>query len=244
MKSESKIKFIHEPYAPELAMARRDQARVTNQPMVERPYYFQHTGTGQYFYDLCGCIGWPSEVTDRDEGLPGYIAIIGIVRPENPDRDYDVSTAPFQLLGEFESKDVPELLTRCLELRQEFGFGIQPNLLRVWFGDPERFVTVLALRNELLIKQGGERAAILITPPDDYYTDKIFDNYVRAIRSVILTKRLFFGGCDILRNRLREFKRDDPTILAVGGLVHSLLCRTTWMDDVQENIFVVGGEYA
>lgn len=235
----SKIKFIHEPYASELFMARRDHALVTNQPMVERPYYFQNIETGQYFYDLYGCIGWPTEVTDKEEGRPGYIAVVGIIKPGEDDKDFDVSKAAFQLLGEYESNDVPELLNHCLALREEYGFGIQPNLLRIWYGDPERFLTTLALRNELLTKQSGERAAILVTPPDDFYTDKIFDNYVRAIRSAIIAKRLYFGGCDVLKGRLYEFKRDDPAILAVGGLVHSLVCRTMWMDMIGENLFVV-----
>ena len=235
----SKIKFIHEPFASELFMARRDEAIVTGQPMVERPYYFQNEVTGQYFYDLYGCIGWPTEVTDKDEGLPGYVAIMGIVKPEKEPKDYDVRQAKFQLLAEYQSNDVPELLTGCLRLREEYGFGIQPNLLRVWYGDPERFLTVLALRNELLTNQKGERAAILVTPPDDFYTEKIFDNYVRAIRSAILSKRLYFGGCDILRNRLREFVKNDPAIMAIGGLIYSLINRCSWMDEIGNNIFTI-----
>jgi len=236
----SKIKFIHEPYASELFMARRDHARVTGQPMVERPYYYQNEETGQYFYDLYGCIGWPTEVDEKNEGKPGYIAVVGIVKPGADDKDYDVRQAKFQLLAEFQSNDVPELLSGCLKLREEYGFGIQPNLLRIWYGDPERFLTVLALRNELLTKQSGERAAILVTPPDDFYTDKIFDNYVRALRSSIIAKRLYFGGCEVIKARVLEFTRDDPAIVAVGGLVHSLVCRCQWMDDVGSNIFMVG----
>ena len=236
----SKIKFIFEPYATELAMARRDEAKVTGQPLVEKPYYFQHIETGQLFYNLYGCVGWPSEITNRDDGLPGYIAIVGIVKPEKEAEDYKTSEALFQLLGEYESKDVPQLLTKCLELRQEYGFGTQPQLLTVWYGDDERFETVRNLRNELLMRQGGERAAILVTPPDDFDTPLIFDNYVRSIRSAILAKRLYFGGCDIIQNRLIEFKRDDPSVLAVGGLVHTLLSRSMWMQEIGKNIFVVG----
>jgi hypothetical protein len=235
-----KIKFIHDPYASELFMARRDHALVTGQPMVERPYFFQNEETGQYFYDLYGCIGWPTEVNEKEEGRPGYAAIMGIVKPSADEKDYDVSQAKFQLLAEYQSNDVPELLSGCLKLREEYGFGIQPSLLRVWYGDPERFLTVLALRNELLVKQGGERAAILVTPPDDFYTDKIFDNYVRAIRSAIIAKRLYFGGCEILKNTLLEFTRDAPAIMAVGGLIHSLVCRCQWMDQIENNIFNVG----
>lgn len=235
----SKIKFIHEPYASALFMARRDEAIVTGQPMVEKPYYFQNEETGQLYYDLYGCIGWPSEVTEKEEGKPGYIGIFGIIKPKK-DRGQDVRQAKFQLLAEYQSNDVPQLLDNCLRLREEYGFGIQPNLLRVWYGDPERFLTVLALRNEWLVKQKGERAAILVTPPDDFYTEKIFDNYVRALRSVVIAHRIYFGGCEVLQGKLREFTRDDPVVLAAGGLIHSLICRCQWMDMIESNMFVVG----
>lgn len=241
----SKIRLITHPYPIDLLRARTDYAAITGVEMVERPYWYRHTKTGQLYYDLYACIGWPSEVTDSTDGLPGYVAIVGVVRSTGA---HPESTNPlnanFQLLAEAESKDVPTLLRECLRLREEYGFGIQRNLLRVWIGDPERFFTPLAICNEKLIEEGGERAAILITPPDDLYTQKIFDNYVRALRSTLLaeSRRFYFGHNDILQNRLREFKKDDPCVFAVGGLVYTLLCRCRWMDAQGENAFTVEDE--
>ena len=216
---------------------------ITGTDMVERPYWFKNNETGQLYYDLYACLGWPSEVTDSSDGLPGYAAVVGVVRP-NKDFGSNPLDANFQLLAEAESKDVPTLLKKCLALRKEWGFGVHKELLRIWIGDPERFLTTLALTNERLIEKGGEVAAILVTPPDDYYTPKIFDNYVRALRSTLLkeTRRFYFGHNEILQNRLREFKRDDPCVMAVGGLVHTMLCRCTWMDMRQESAFTVEDE--
>ena len=241
----SKIELIIHPYAVDLLQARTDYAILTGTEMVERPHWYQHKETGQLFYDLYATIGWPSEVTDSTDGQPGYIAVVGVVRPnDSTTNPPDPLNANFQLLAEAESKDVPTLLRECCRLRKEYGFGVQKNLLRGWLGDPDRFFTPLALCNERLIEEGGERAAILISPPDDLYTQKIFDNYVRALRSTLLeeSKRFYFGYNDVLQNRLREFRKDDPCVFAVGGLVYTLLCRCRWMDAQGENAFTVEDE--
>ena len=235
------IRLVKHEYSWEILQTRIDQARVTNQPMVERPWWFANTETGQLYHDICGCIGWPSEVTDQNESLPGYIGIVGIVRPHARTEQYNPINAKFQLLAEAQSSDVPTLLDQCIELRERYGFGVQQELLRAWYGDQERFLTTLALRNEILIKHGGDRAAILIIPPVDFYVPKIFDLYVRSLKFCLLPDkmRFFFGGCDVLKNRLREFTRDDPCVLAIGGLVHSLLNNCTWMAPIRETIFTV-----
>ena len=244
-KAKCKIELITHPYAVDLLQARTDYARLTGVELVERPYWFKNIETGQLYYDLYACLGWPTEVTDSTNGLPGYIAIVGVVRqndsitnPPNP------LNANFQLLDEAESKDVPTLLRECVRLREEYGFGVHKNLLTFFFGDPERFLVPLALFNEILIREGGNRNAILISPYDEMYAQKIFDSYVRALRSTLLKddQRFFFGHNYILQNRLREFKKDDPCIFAVGGLVFSLLNRVRWMDARGENAFTVEDE--
>ena len=237
------IELVEHPYPLDIFRSRTDYARVSGSELVERPYWFKNIETGQLYYDLYSTIGWPSEVTDSSDGMPGYAAVVGVVRPTEDLDTNDPTGANFQLLAEVESKDVPLLLGKCLELRKQYGFGVQKNLLTVWLGDPDRFCTTLALLNEVLVKD-GEANAILVSPPDDWWTPKIFDNYVRALRSTLLkeTRRFYFGHNDMLQNRLREFHRDDPCVMAVGGLVHSMLCRTTWMDSVQESVFAVEDE--
>jgi len=241
---KSVIRHISPPYPAALFMARRDHAIVTSQDMVERPFWFEDTTTGFMFHDLYACVGWPSEVADKDIGMPGYAAIVGVIRPPDLKKDahYDPTHAKFLLLREAEDSDVPGLIEKCLELREKYGFGCQPDLLTIFLGDPERFTTTLALRNEMLIRDGGDRNALLIAPPDDFYVPKIFDIYIRSLRSCLVEgrQRFFFGKNDILKNRIREFRRDDPSVLAAGGLVHSLLNRCMWMSQAnQSTIFNV-----
>ena len=230
-KSKSIIKMITHPHAPEIMMARQDQAHITGQPLVENPWWYEDTETGRLYHDLYACIGWPSEVSDNKAGLPGYAAIVGIVRPKDLDKDthYDPVDAHFLLLAEAEDDDVPALLAHCVKMREKYGFGIQPDLLTVWLGDPDRFYRTLALANEVLIKRGGDRAAILLTPPDDFYTPSIFDNYIRSLKTASRHKRFHYSEKKILKSRLKKFYRDDPAAMAIGGLVHTLLSRCMWM---------------
>ena len=229
------IKHIAHPYPDALLMARRDQAIITGQELIERPWWYEDTENGYLYHDLYACIGWPSEVSDRDVGLPGYAAVVGVIRPGDLEkgRHYNPANARFLLLCEAEDADVPSLLQKCLEMRQKYGFGIQPNLLTVWLGDPDRFVTTLALLNERL----GDNNAILVSPPDDFYTPKIFDQYVRSFQSCVLEgrQRFWYGGNALLKSRVDEFRRDDPAVMAVGGLVHSLLNRCMWMDQREDS---------
>jgi hypothetical protein len=235
------IKITH-PQAWELMQARIDESIVTGQPLVERPFWYDNLETGQMYYDLYGCVGWPTEVSDTDSGMPGYAGVVGVVKPKSAQ---PIQAAAFQLLTEAESEDVPELVDHMIRIRAEYGFGVHPGLMQAWFGDPERYITTLALMNERLIAAGGDRAAILIIPPDDFYEPKAFDNYVRSLRSSIMPSRVrfYFGGNDILKNKLREFKRDCPAVTAVGGLVHSLFGRTMWMDQSRESAFVLEENY-
>lgn len=232
------VKITH-PYAWELTLARTDYATVTGQPLIEKPFWYDDKIAGASYRDIYGCVGWPTEVTDKDMGMAGFLAVVSVLK----DDDIKPDDSRFRLLAEFESYDIPTLLKQMVELRQEFGFGLHPGLMQGWFGDPDRFITSLALLNErLTVDDPGQ--AILIIPPDDLYVPHAFDHYVRSLRSVIErgNKRFYFGQCDVLKKKLQEFKRDDPAVYAVGGLIHSLLTRTTWMDQARENAFNVEEE--
>jgi hypothetical protein len=237
------IKRVVHPDAYAIQRSWQDEAAVTGQAYVERPWWYENDVTGQTYYDLFGCIGWPSEVSDKDDGMPGYAAVVGAVRQRTEGQDPKV--AAFQLLSEMEHKDVPTLLDGMLSMREEYGFGLFPGLMQAWYGDPDRFITILALMNERLEKERGDgRSAILVTPPDDFYEQKAFDHYVRSFRSVLMPDkvRFYFGKNEILRSRLKEFRLNDPAIYSVGGLVHSLLSGCSWMDHMRDNAFVVEGE--
>lgn len=233
-----KIEKVSFPDAWQTHQARLDEAIVTGRPMMERPFHYRNTENGQLYHDLYACVGWPSEVSDKDAGRPGYVAIVGVLKLKT----IPIDKTPFQLLAEAENRDVPTLLDKVLELRQEYGFGLYPGLLQTLFGDPERYITILALLNEDLMKDGkGEKMAILVAPPDDFYDIKVFDNYARSLRSSLMPgrQRLYYGNCNIIKNRLSEFKRDDPAVYAVGGMAHSLLSRTMWMDQVRESAWTI-----
>ena len=230
---ECVIKHVAHPYASDVLMARKDHAHITGQNLVERPWWYEDLETKYLYHDLYGCIGWPSEVSDKDLGLPGYAAIVAVLREDDRLDPYNPMDAEFFVLAEAQSMDVPTLLRECLKLRTRYGYGIQRDLLQIWYGDQERFIQTVALFNERLHPD----QEFLITPPDDFYTPRVFDNYVRSLRSVLMEghERLYFGETDILKGRILEFRRDDPAILAVGGLIHSMLARTMWMDETRES---------
>ena len=209
---KSIIRIVSHPYPAALMMARRDHAIVTGQHLIEKPYWYENIENGDTFHDLYGCIGWPSEVSDKDEGMPGYAAVVGVVRPKTLGKDehYDPTDAKFMLLCEAEGLDVPGLLRKCLDMRDKYGFGLNPTLMSTWLGDPERFVTTVALMNERIILKGGEQKAFLIAPPDDFYVPRIFDSYFRSLRSCLAVDRIrfFFNHLDILQTRLKEFRSE------------------------------------
>jgi hypothetical protein len=232
------IKKIVPPEAWELRQARIDEAIVTGQPFAERPFYYQHIETGQQYHDLFGCIGWPTEDTDREKGKPGYVAVVAVVKSDRP-----VEKAWFRLMGEGESEHISMLFSHILRLREEYGFGLTPGLLQTFFGAPaeETHQARLALFNEDLIKQKGSTAAILVSPPNDFYPATAFETYRRSFNEAIEMKpeRFAFGRNSILKTRHAQFKRHDPAVMAVGGLVHSLIIRCAWMDQVERNVFRV-----
>jgi hypothetical protein len=222
-----------------MAKVWQDEANITGQPYVERPFWYENLENGQTYYDLYGCIGWPTEVSDKDEGIPGYAAVVGVIKPKAEGRP--VKDSLFQLLAEFENKDVPTLLDGIVALREVYGFRLYPGLMQTFWGDPDRFISTLALYNERLTRFTDERDAILVAPPIDFYLPKAFDQFVRSFRATMMPDkvRFFFGKNEILRNRLKEFRQSDPAVTAIGGLVHSLLNQCMWMDHARENMFVV-----
>jgi len=239
------IDIVEHPDSELLYQARHDEAVVTGQDYIEKPYWYENIETGQLYHDLYACIGWPSEVTEKNDGMPGYAAIIGIVRPSKSLEHYNPVYAKFQLLAENQSTDVQTLLSMCEEIRGKYGFGIRKDFLNVWHGDPERFITTISLKNEQLIRQYGENNTINITPPVDFYQATAFDIYIRSLKSVLLpgNLRFFFGGCNLLKNNLKEFRKNNPSVCAIGGLVHTLLLNCTWMEETNTGIFNIEENY-
>ena len=51
--------------------------------------------------------------------------------------------------------------------------------------------------------------------------------------------RLYFGKNRLLRNKLEEFRYNEPCVMAAGGLVHTLLSRSMWMSETENSCFSV-----
>lgn len=231
-------KIMPDPLNWQLYQQRIDEAHITGVPFIEKAHHYQNTETGQLYYELFGCVGWPTVITDKNRATnkPGYLAIVGVVKGKGlPEK------APFQLLAEYESHNIGSLFNEMVNLRGQYGFGQFPGLLQAWIGDESRFVSELALYNEDLMKSGGSKQAILISPPDNFNDPKFFDVYIRAISAALDkdAQRLFYGKNDILRNRIREFLDKDPVITAMGGLVYSLISRCFWLDHARSNVFTI-----
>jgi hypothetical protein len=226
------IKQVVHPQAYELRQARIDNALVTGKPLTERPFYYENITSGEQYHGLYGCIAYPTEVSEKDIGRPGYVAVVAVLKNSKP-----VEQSGFLLMEEAESKDVFTLLNYILEMREKYGYGLHPDLLSSWWGDSDRFISTLGRFNESI--KGKE---IMIAPPVDFQDVMAFDNYNHSMRSVITPGRVRFGFGNnrILMNRLQGlYKRDDPAVLAVGGLIHTLLLSCEWMDQHQSNVAVV-----
>lgn len=229
---DSVIELIQHQYPFETLQARIDFAEISGIELFEKPFWYRDVRTGRLFYDIVACIGWADEITAEGEGQPAYLAIVGVVKPLDAEKvGYDATKAVFYILEEYQHLDIPTVLNQCVTLREKYGFGINRDLLNAWYGDPDRFTTALALKNEMLVKKHGDEGAVMVTPPDDYILKNRFEVYLRALKSVLQpdNHRLFFGKNDILKRRLREFKKDDPAVMAMGGLIHTMLGRLVWL---------------
>ena len=226
----SRISIVSHPQPWQTLQARTDYAHISGQDVVERPWWYRDNELTYLYYDLFGCVGWPEEVSESKSGKPGYCAIVGVIRDSGEVKKIPAKDARFVVLDEFESDDVPTLVAEMVKMRSLFGYGINKMLLTEWYGDAERFQTTLALCNERL----GEDKAVWITTGNDSEDPQKFDIFVRSLRSCLVRgkQRLFPGPMNIVGSRLQEFYRNDPAILAIGGLIHSLLLRVMWMDGV------------
>lgn len=230
------IKLIQEKHLIETMTARKDFAKVTNQPVIENPYWFLNTETGREYYGIYSGLGWPQKFNERGDGRPGYSVIVGIIKedgikPEN---------ANLEVLDECEEESVDNLIKNSIRLRKKWGYGTHPSLFEYFIGDHMAFESVVAYHNvQLIEKTGSDRNAFILTPPDDLDTQNSFDIYYRRLQSVMSKegKRLFIRSNEIIKNRILSFMQDDPAIIALGGLVHTILLRTPWMDQSGSSVW-------
>jgi hypothetical protein len=228
------IELVKEQYPKQTMMARRDFAKVTKQRVVQNPYWFRDRDTGREYHGLYSAIGWPQRIAESGDQLPGYSVIVGVVKDKMPPE-----AATMRVLAEFETKAEEHLIDMSVQLRKRWGFGAHPALLRFILGDHRICETVLGNYNARVIdRDEGDSQALIVSPPDDYDNPRAFDVFMGRLRTVLTDpKRLYLDRHPIITNRLRAFQRDDPAIMALGGLVHTLLLRTPWMEQATPGIW-------
>ncbi len=206
-------------------------AMITGRLLISPGHYFRNRKTGQEYATLVGAIGWPGR-------RPGYGLILGVHR-EGQDR-----RPTLECLAEVEAKPPLKLLRACTGMRDRWGFHESPDILRSWFAEPERFLSIWAAFNAKLLRKAPGRG-LHLSPPFDIERSDAFSIYLSQALTCLEPneegrKRLIIGGCSILRNQLQavpqpeEEKRrltteDFPAVFAVGAAVHSLLTLKPWM---------------
>ena len=232
------IEFLQDKYPIATMQARRDYAHVTKSRVVEPPYWFRDTFTGKEYHGIYGAIGWPQRLTEYGKERPGYAVIIGVrkIKGEDPENArFDV----LEELGEISgSEDV--LIKDCVLMRNRWGYGIHDSILPVFYGDHRPFELVVADFNTHVAEStNDDRDAFIVSPPDDFDSSNAFDIYMGRLRSVLAAKakRLNLGDNTIIKNRIVSFKRDDPAIMALGGLMHTMLLRMPWMEQTTPSVW-------
>ena len=217
--------------------ARRDFAHITKTPIVEKPYWFQDMETGNEYYGIYGCIGWPQKFQGRGDELPGYGCVLGVRKIEGQDPE----NAQFDILDDCRQPPGNEdlLIQDCILMRNRWGFGVHNDLMPVCYGDYRPFELLVADFNTKLTDKTGEEHAFIVSPPDDFDQQTVFHIYVSRLGSVLAArqKRLYLGNHQTTKNRLQGFKNLDPVIMGLGGLIHTLLLRQPWMEQSTPSVW-------
>jgi hypothetical protein len=206
--------------------AHLDSLDMGDSPWKE-PATFRNIETGETYLHLAGGIGWPCK------DVPGFIIVVAVTKmPGEEGNDAPL----FICLDELESDRIEGLLEGCLRLRDRYGFRQSDTLFRTWYADPDRFATPVNQFNLKLLKEVKKIHGIYPTAPHDFQQPNYFELYKRRIQSLLtqtesVGKSLILGKCSGLRNYLQSLPpdaEDCPAIIALGGIVYSLMVQTPW----------------
>lgn len=232
------IELILDPYPAATMQARRDFAHITQQRIIEKPYWFRDTNTGIEYRGIYGAIGWPQKITGRGDELPGYAVIVGARK----DEEVQAEESRLDILDEVEERSEDLLIHECANMRNRWGYGVHDSLIPVFIGDYRPFELVVAHYNSRVSEDTeDESQAFIVSPPDDYESSNSFDIYMGRLRTVLSAKakRLYINNNTIIKNRIVSFSRDDPAIMALGGLIHTLLLRQPWMEQAIPSVWQI-----
>jgi hypothetical protein len=202
-------------------------ARITGIQYIPKKIYYRNIETGEAYYDLCGAIAFPAYQA------PGFAVIVAVEKNASDDGPR------FKVLDEIEDDNLEGLLQSCIQRRQRWGY---PDLLRTFYGDPERFHTFLCDFNKKFQKDHHPDKGIYLAPPSDFYLLNRSEIYLERIKSFLKPdkngwKRLILGSCNNLRTHLQNLPgdvslgkiEDFPAAAALGYAVHSTALLRPWM---------------
>ncbi len=222
---KSVIKIEKPEHITGTEQARHDWGKVTGKELTLKPATFLHVPTGEYYCHLIGGIAYPTAT------VPGIVILLGIQSEPN---------VKFRVLETFEDINVFKLIEQAVMLRSKYGFGLDSRLLPYWYGDQEKFQTLIIKTSEALEKKLGYDRGFYIKDTVDLRERHSFPLYVRQIFNCLETNRLDMNSDDTLIGHLQSFQREDaekgrtenyPATGLIGGMVHSLQIEKPWLDD-------------
>ena len=189
---------------------------------------YRHIETKEEFVHLDGAVAWPGK-----DGLPGFILVVGV--------QMEGKKPLFKCLEEAEDTEVTGILSKCLSLREKYGFHLSDRFLfQLWWG-LQSFPSLFNRFNED-IKKGkpDEPEGVYFKEPIDFKKGgKYFEVYSRGLREGLRSGMITLGDCNRLRNAINSFptdaaqrftEDDSPPVFALGCLVHSLLATKPWLN--------------
>ncbi|MCK4787924.1 MAG: hypothetical protein KAV87_29495, partial [Desulfobacteraceae bacterium] len=207
--------------------------------------YYRDKVTGQEYSWIAGGFGWPGKGNPiaGPDNVPGFVLILAVDRIHNDDDPC------FRVLSESEFEQVEDLLWYCVKLRERYGYYEKGSkLFQSWYGDAERFATLIGEVNVKIEKRDGTKHYLSITPPYDFEKQdrNRFENYFRRIQSYLTKdkKKLYLDNCDKLKNYILNLPskavmdgsfESYPAVGILGALIHSLLISKPWEHTVPTN---------
>ncbi len=223
---KSVIKIEKPEHIEGTEQARYDHAIVTGSEYTLKPATFLHTETKEYYCHIIGGIAYPTAT------LPGMVLIIGVQNePE----------IKFKVLETFESVDVFELIEKAVLVRSKYGFGGDARLLPYWYGNQEKFQTLIIKTSEELEKKLGYDRGFYVKDLVDLRERFSFALYNRQNSDCLRSGRLDLNNNTVLAGHLQGMDREDvekskpedyPAVGLLAGMVHSLQIEQPWNEDV------------
>jgi hypothetical protein len=217
--------------------ARKDWAEITGQELTIKQATFRHSLTNEYYCHLIGGVSYP--IASGQEIKPGVLLIIGIQAEP---------VVKYTILESFETLDVFKLIEKMVTMRREYQFGKDSRILPSWYGDQEKYQTLIIKASESLEKAHGINAGLYIKDTVDRREKHSFQLYVRQIFHALEKKTLNINGDKIVTGHLQAFQREDaekggvdnfPVAGLLGGMLHSLQIEKPWLEDEHGTVFNV-----